>query len=82
METTIVSLSHICKSYQRHEVLKELQLEIHQGDFIAISGASGCGKSTLLNILGLLEAPDQWNKNHLWCQKYQTLLYESPKNVA
>ena len=59
METTIVSLSHICKSYQRHEVLKELQLEIHQGDFIAISGASGCGKSTLLNILGLLEAPDQ-----------------------
>lgn len=59
METTIVSLSHICKSYQRHDVLKELQLEIHQGDFIAISGASGCGKSTLLNILGLLEAPDQ-----------------------
>ena len=59
METTIVSLSHICKSYQRHEVLKELHLEIHQGDFIAISGASGCGKSTLLNILGLLEAPDQ-----------------------
>lgn len=59
METTIVSLSHICKSYQRHEVLKELQLEIHQGDFIAISGASGCGKSTLLNILGLLEIPDE-----------------------
>ena len=59
MGTTIVRLSHISKSYQGHEVLKDLHLEIRQGDFIAVSGRSGCGKSTLLNILGLLEAPDQ-----------------------
>ncbi len=59
METTIVRLSGIYKTYQRYEVLNGLQLEIKKGDFIAVSGASGCGKSTLLNILGLLEAPDQ-----------------------
>lgn len=37
--------------------LSNINLQIEQGDFLAIMGPSGCGKSTLLNILGLLDRP-------------------------
>jgi putative ABC transport system ATP-binding protein len=38
-------------------VLKQINLQIEQGEFVTIMGPSGAGKSTLLNILGLLESP-------------------------
>ncbi|MFZ6048181.1 ABC transporter ATP-binding protein [Pseudomonas sp. CR3202] len=38
--------------------LDHLDLDVADGEYLAISGASGSGKSTLLNILGLLDAPD------------------------
>ena len=37
--------------------LREIDLEIEKGDFVAVMGPSGCGKSTLLHILGLLDSP-------------------------
>lgn len=37
------------------EVLKNINLEVKEGEFVCIYGTSGCGKSTLLNILGLLD---------------------------
>ena len=37
--------------------LNGINLEIHEGEFLAIMGPSGCGKSTLLNLLGLLDNP-------------------------
>lgn len=37
--------------------LKDVNLEIHEGEFVSISGPSGSGKSTLLAVLGLLERP-------------------------
>lgn len=40
-------------------VLESLDLEIEQGEYVAIQGPSGCGKSTLLNILGVLDRPDE-----------------------
>ena len=41
----------------RVHVLKNINLTIEKGDFVAIIGQSGSGKSTLMNILGLLDTP-------------------------
>ena len=59
----MIQLKAICKSYQRPdegplEVLKDVELNINEGDYIAIVGPSGSGKSTLMNILGLLDRAD------------------------
>ncbi|MBI2597534.1 ABC transporter ATP-binding protein [Candidatus Daviesbacteria bacterium] len=57
----MVKLSKINKTYQSGEVtfqaLKNINLEVKKGEFIAIIGASGSGKSTLMNIIGLLDHP-------------------------
>lgn len=59
--STVVKLSHINKIYNSGEVafqaLKNVNLEIKKGEFIAITGTSGSGKSTLMNLLGLLDHP-------------------------
>ena len=51
----------LCKSYGRGEAtvraLRDLDLDIRQGEFVVLLGPSGSGKSTLLNILGGLDAP-------------------------
>ncbi|MED3623545.1 ABC transporter ATP-binding protein [Bacillus thermocopriae] len=57
IEQPIVKLLNIRKDFGEKEVLRKIDLQIHQGDFIAIVGKSGCGKSTLLRILAGLEAP-------------------------
>lgn len=51
----IVNLSNISKSFADKEVLKNIDLQVNPGDFIAIVGKSGCGKSTLLRIIAGLE---------------------------
>ena len=43
--------------YQRSFVLKDVSLDIEQGEFVTIMGPSGAGKSTILNIIGLLDEP-------------------------
>ena len=57
--TAIISLRDICKIFYTEEVethaLAEVDIEIFEGEFLAINGPSGCGKSTLLSILGLLD---------------------------
>ena len=49
------------KIYNSEEIetlaLDKVNLEIADGDFVAVMGPSGCGKSTLLNVLGLLDTP-------------------------
>lgn len=64
MNDTIIELRDIIKRYQKAVVLDHLDMDIKQGDFIAITGLSGSGKSTLLNIIGLLESPDQGEMHH------------------
>ncbi len=58
----MITLKGINKTYYTEatslHVLKNLDLHIHQGDYVSIMGASGSGKSTLLNILGILDNYD------------------------
>ena len=57
----MLKLVNLIKSYRTSEVetlaLRQVSLDIRQGEFLAIMGPSGCGKSTLLAILGLLDSP-------------------------
>jgi len=59
----MLKLHNMYKVYRTDEVetvaLNSVNLEIEQGDFVAIMGPSGCGKSTLLNIVGMLDNPTE-----------------------
>jgi putative ABC transport system ATP-binding protein len=57
----LVELRHVIKHYQLGEAritaLKDINLAIHPGEFVAVWGPSGSGKSTLCNLIGLLDKP-------------------------
>ena len=61
MSEVLAKLTGVSRTYQKGkekvEVLHQLDLEIPDGDFIAIMGPSGSGKTTLLNLLGGLDKP-------------------------
>jgi len=63
MNNPIAKLSNVSKHYGQGDLvvkaLDRLNLEVHQGDYLAVMGASGSGKSTAMNILGCLDRPSK-----------------------
>ncbi|HUT47322.1 MAG TPA: ABC transporter ATP-binding protein [Sedimentisphaerales bacterium] len=66
-DSPILVMERLCKSYElgtmELKVLRDIELTIHNGDYVAIMGPSGSGKSTLLNMIGCLDRPtsgDYW----------------------
>jgi putative ABC transport system ATP-binding protein len=61
--TAIVSLKRVSKHYlrgrERTEVLRNLDVEIEAGEFLALMGPSGSGKTTLLNLIGGVDRADE-----------------------
>ena len=66
-----LKINDINKNFGITEVLKGINLDINDGDFLVLLGPSGCGKSTLLNTIAGLEKSD--SGEILIC-----LLYTSP----
>ena len=57
MTQSILDIRHLSKSFGTHEVLRDIDFTVNQGDVISVIGASGSGKSTLLRCINLLETP-------------------------
>lgn len=54
----ILEVEHICKSFEKTEVLKDISFSLEEGEALSIIGSSGSGKTTLLRCLNFLERPD------------------------
>ncbi|MDO9150042.1 MAG: ABC transporter ATP-binding protein [Methylotenera sp.] len=63
MQKSVIEVSSLYKDYQTaagpFPVLKDVNLHIENGDYVAIMGPSGSGKSTFMNILGCLDKPSK-----------------------
>src|SRR5262245_3589955 len=61
----LLSAVNLHKIYRKHankvEVLRGLDLDVNEGEFLSVIGASGSGKSTMMHLLGTLDKPDQGN---------------------
>lgn len=77
----MLKLEQIKKSYDGVEILKEMNLEIEDGEIVSILGPSGCGKTTLLNlILGITEADSgkiwfNWRRYYESCNGKKRIQY-------
>ena len=61
----MIKLQNVTKSFRTDEVettaLNSFNIDVEQGEFVAVMGPSGCGKSTLLNILGMIDNVSEGN---------------------
>ena len=64
----VIQMNNLCKTYDgKINVLENLDLTIHRGEYLVINGKSGTGKSTLLNIMGLLDKHTKGE--YIFCDK-------------
>ena len=59
MEKELLRLEHIDKFYGSRQILEDLNLVIHENEFLTLLGPSGCGKTTTLRLIGGFERPDK-----------------------
>jgi putative ABC transport system ATP-binding protein len=83
----MITLKHLAKVYRTTEIettaIRDMNLEIRQGEFAAVMGPSGCGKSTFLNIVGMLDSPssgEYWFDGHNIAGHSESELSELRKN--
>ncbi len=80
---SILEVSHISKSFDRTEVLKDICFSLNKSDVMSIIGSSGSGKTTLLRCLNFLEEPDtgviKINGEKIYDAKDQEYLSEAAK---
>ncbi|KAB3535441.1 ABC transporter ATP-binding protein [Alkaliphilus pronyensis] len=57
MSQPIIKLTNVSKSYDDHNVLKNINLYVRRNEFLTLLGPSGCGKTTTLRIIGGFETP-------------------------
>ncbi len=57
MNTNIIEIKNVSKSFSDHQVLKNIDLDVKNGEFLTLLGPSGCGKTTLLRLLSGFEWP-------------------------
>jgi putative ABC transport system ATP-binding protein len=84
----MITLKHLAKVYRTTEVettaIRDMNLEIRPGEFVAVMGPSGCGKSTFLNIVGMLDSPssgEYWFGGHNIAGHSEAELSELRKNA-
>ncbi len=61
MKKELIKLNHISKAFDGELILDDLNLVIHENEFVTLLGPSGCGKTTTLRIIGGFETPDKGN---------------------
>lgn len=55
---TILQVNNVTKSFEQETIIKNISLELHEGEIVSLLGASGGGKTTLFNIIAGLNKPD------------------------
>ncbi len=58
MKKELLRLERVSKSYDGKQILEDLDLTIHENEFVTLLGPSGCGKTTILRLIGGFETPD------------------------
>ena len=58
---TLLTIESLSKSFEKNEIIHNLNLKVDEGEFVSILGPSGSGKSTIFNLIGGLLIPEQGN---------------------
>lgn len=79
---SIIKIQGIEKSFDDTQVLKGIDLDIHDGEFVTLLGPSGCGKTTLLRIIAGFEYPDRGDVVFKGKSMQMMKPYERPINTV
>lgn len=58
---TVLQVNEVSKSFEKEQIIKEISIELREGEIVSLLGVSGGGKTTLFNIIAGLSMPDKGN---------------------